>query len=170
MAVSLSVATHHASLPIAWRLSLPESWASDRERRKETGVPAEITFQTKPAIALEQIRQTVEQEVPSAPVLADAAYGNDTQFRERITDLELRYVVGVHENMTVWPPGETPRPKHRRKGRGRPPTRSHRDAEHQPVAVKQLALSLPEQAWRTVTWREGTRHLNYAQIEGAWRD
>jgi SRSO17 transposase len=139
-------------------LYLPESWANDGERRKETGVPAEITFQTKPTMALEQIRQAVEQEVPSAPVLADAAYGNDTQFREGITDLELRYVVGVHENMTVWPPGETPRPKRRRKGRGRPPTRLHRDAEHQPVAVKQLALSLPEQAWRTVTWREGTRH------------
>lgn len=158
VAVSLSVATQQASLPIAWRLYLPESWANDRERRKETGVPAEITFQTKPAIALEQIRQAVEQAVPSAPVLADAAYGNDTRFREGITDLELRYVVGVHENMTVWSPGETPRPKHRRKGRGRPPTRLHRDAEHQPVAVKPLALSLPEQAWRTVTWREGTRH------------
>ena len=34
----------------------------------------------------------------------------------------------------------------------------HRDAKHQPVAVKDLALSLSEQAWKTVTWREGTRH------------
>jgi SRSO17 transposase len=141
VAVSSSVATHHASLPIAWRLYLPESWAHDRQRRKQARVPAEITFQTKPAIALEQIRQAVEREVPAAPVLADAAYGNDTQFREGITELGLRYVVRVHENMTVWRPGETPRPKHRRKGRRRPPTRLRRDAEHQPVAVKQLALS-----------------------------
>ena len=66
--VSAAVATHHVSLPIAWRLYLPESWANDRERRQETRVPAEITFQTKPAMALEQIRQAVEQEVPSAPV------------------------------------------------------------------------------------------------------
>ena len=70
VAVSLSVATHHASLPIAWRLYLPESWAGDQERRTATGVPAGIAFQTKPAIALRQIRQAVEQEVPPAPVLA----------------------------------------------------------------------------------------------------
>jgi SRSO17 transposase len=61
VAVSLSVATHHASLPIAWRLSLPESWANDEEWRKATGVPQEISFQTKPTIALAQIRQAVEQ-------------------------------------------------------------------------------------------------------------
>jgi len=72
VAVSLSVATHHASVPIAWRLYLPESWASDRERRETAGVPEEISFQTKPAIALAQIRQAVEQGVPPAPVLADS--------------------------------------------------------------------------------------------------
>src|SRR6202521_3999341 len=142
VAVSLSVSTNHASLPIAWRLYLPESWASDRKRRKETGIPREIGFQTKPAIALAQIRQALEQGVPPGPVLADSAYGNETRFREGITELELRYAVGVHENLTVWPPGEVPRPKKRRQGRGRPPTRLHRDAQHQPVAVKDLAFSL----------------------------
>ena len=158
VAVSLSVSTNHASLPIAWRLYLPESWASDQERRKETGIPREISFQTKPVIALAQIRQAVEQGVATAPVLADAAYGNDSAFREGITKLGLRYAVGVHENMTVWQPGETPRPKPRRTGRGRPPTRLHRDAQHRPVTVKDQALVLPQPAWKTVTWREGTRH------------
>src|SRR5260370_36321238 len=80
VAVSLSVTTHQASLPIAWRLYLPESWASDRARRKETGIPPAVSFQTKPAIALAQIRQAVQQGVPRAPVLADSAYGNETQF------------------------------------------------------------------------------------------
>jgi SRSO17 transposase len=158
VAVSLSVSTHHASLPIAWRLYLPESWASDRERRKETGVPEEIGFQTKPAIALAQIRQAVEEGVPPAPVLADSGYGNETQFREGITELGLRYAVGIHENLTVWPPGEVPRPKKRRKGRGRPPTRLHRDTQPKPLAVKDLAVGLPDTAWKTVSWREGTRH------------
>ena len=64
VAVSLSVATHPASVPIAWRLYLPESWASDRERRKATGVPEEFRFQTKPAIARAQIRQAVEPGCP----------------------------------------------------------------------------------------------------------
>ena len=96
MAVSLSVATHHASFPVAWRLYLPESWASDPERRKATGIPDEIGFQTKPAIALAQIRQAVEQGIPPAPVLADSAYGNETRFREGITELGLQYAVGVH--------------------------------------------------------------------------
>ncbi len=55
-----------------------------------------------PLAALAQIRQAVEQGVPRAPVLADSAYGNETRFREGITELELRYAVGVHENMTPY--------------------------------------------------------------------
>ena len=157
VAVSLSVATYHASLPVAWRLYLPESWASDAERREATGVPDAIRFQTKPMIALEQIRQAVEQGIPAAPVLADSAYGNDTRFREGVAELNLRYVVGVQENTTVWRPGEVPERKKRRQGRGRPPTRLQRDPDHQPVSVKQVALELPDREWKTVTWREGTR-------------
>ena len=158
VAVSLSVASDHASVPIAWRLYLPEDWVKDDQRRKAAGVPHGIVFQTKPVIALAQIRQAVEREVPAAPVLADAAYGNDSQFREGLTGLHLLYAVGVHETMTVWPPGETPQPKPRRPGTGRPPKRLHRNAAHRPVAVKQLAPALPASAWKTVTWREGTRH------------
>ena len=55
-AVSLSLANAHASLPVAWRLYLPESWASDATRRQKAGVPENIGFQTKPEIALDQIR------------------------------------------------------------------------------------------------------------------
>ena len=158
VAVSLSVASDHASVPIAWRLYLPEDWVKDDQRRKAAGVPHGIVFQTKPVIALAQIRQAVEREIPAAPVLADAAYGNASQFREGLTGLHLLYAVGVHETMTVWPPGETPQPKPRRPGTGRPPKRLHRNAAHRPVAVKQLAPALPASAWKTVTWREGTRH------------
>jgi SRSO17 transposase len=64
VAVSLSVSTNTASLPIAWRLYLPEVWANDAERRKQAAVPGQIRFQTKPQIALEQIRQAVKEEVP----------------------------------------------------------------------------------------------------------
>ncbi len=83
VAVSLSITTEQASLPIAWRLYLPETWAEDEQRREAAGVPKEIRFQTKPAIASEQIRKAVRDGVPTAPVLADAAYGNNYDFRAR---------------------------------------------------------------------------------------
>jgi SRSO17 transposase len=82
VAVSLSLATEQASLPVAYQLYLPEIWAQERARRSLAGAPEEIRFQTKPEIALEQIRGLVEEEVPRAPVLADAAYGNDNGFRD----------------------------------------------------------------------------------------
>jgi SRSO17 transposase len=157
VAVSLSVATEQASLPIAWRLYLPEIWAQDRKRRKETGIPREVTFVTKPAIALQQIRKAVEEEVLPAPVLADAAYGNDSQFREALTELGLEYVVGVQKSTTVWRLGEAPRPAKRWKGLGRPPILLRRDKHHQPISVKQLAESLAASSWKNVFWREGTK-------------
>ena len=95
VAISLSVSTREVSLPIAWRLYLPEVWAHDKRRRKATGIPPEISFQTKPEIALQQIRTALDREIPTAPVLTDAGYGNDTGFRDGITELGLLYVVGI---------------------------------------------------------------------------
>ena len=157
VAVSLSLATEQASLPIAWRLYLPEIWAQDRKRRKETGIPREVTFATKPVIALQQIRKAVEKEVTTAPVLADAAYGNDHQFREGLTALGLEYVVGVQKSTTVWRAGKASLPAQRWKGRGRPPTLLRRDKQHQPISLKLLAKSLPPISWKHVSWREGSK-------------
>ena len=157
VAVSLSLSTEQASLPIAWRLYLPEIWSQDRKRRKKTGIPREVTFATKPAIALQQIRKAVEEEVTTAPVLADAAYGNDSQFREGLTELGLEYVVGVQKSTTVWRDGKAPLPAKRWKGKGRPPILLRRDKQHQPVSLKQLAESLPAISWKHVFWREGIK-------------
>jgi len=158
VAVSLSLSTAQASLPIAWRLYLPEVWVQDKKRRKATGVPEEIGFQTKPEIALEQIRAAIDRGIPQAAVLADAAYGNDSRFRDGISELGLLYVLGVQSSVSVWKPGQGPLPKRPWKGNGRPPKLLRRDQAHAPVSAKQLALALPPQAWRTVTWREETRH------------
>src|SRR5277367_6342328 len=95
VAVSLSVATWNSSLPIAYRLYLPEEWSKNSERRKTTGVPEEIRFQTKPQIALDQIRQAVEADLARGIVLADAAYGGNSPFRAGVTQLGLPYAVGV---------------------------------------------------------------------------
>ena len=157
VAVSLSVANDHASLPIAWRLYLPEAWAADPDRRTKAGVPAEVAFATKPAIALEQPRRALDEGVPVGTVLADAGYGDETEFRGGVGELGLRYVLGVRSATSVWPPGQAPLPPKPWSGRGRPPTRLRRDAEHRPVSAKDLALHLPQRAWRTIAWREGSR-------------
>jgi SRSO17 transposase len=157
VAVSLSLSTREASLPIAWQLYLPEIWTQDKKRRKATGIPLEIGFQTKPEIALQQIRAGVDRELPKAPVLADAAYGNDTKFREGVTELGLLYVVGIQSSVSVWPPGQAPLPKRKWKGIGRPTKLLRRDSRHAPISIRELAMSLPFSAWKTVRWREGTR-------------
>ena len=157
VAVSLSVANDHASLPIAYQLFLPEAWADDPARRAKAGVPEAINFETKTAIALGQPRQALAAGVPVGILLGDAAYGDETDFRVGVTDLGLRYVLGVRPGTSVWAPGTEPLPPAPWSGRGRRPTKLRRDAEHQPVTLKALASSLPAQDWRKVTWREGTQ-------------
>jgi SRSO17 transposase len=160
VAVSLSVATWSSSLPIAYRLYLPKEWVEDAERRDKTEVPEEVEFKTKPEIALDQIRAAAAANVPLGVVLADAAYGVNTGFREELTKLGLQYAVGVQSSTTVWEPGKQPLPARPRGAMGRPPRLLQRTADHQPVSVKQLAMSLPSGAFREITWREaGERKL-----------
>lgn len=155
VAVSLSVATSEASLPVAWRLYLPEAWAGDAERRKRAKVPETIEFRTKPKIALEQIRAAQAEGIAPGVVLADAGYGNSSAFRDGLAALGLEFVVGVMGTATVWPEGITPVVP-RGTGRGRPAKRLRRGGDDAPVAqVAALAKSLTAGAWRTVNWREG---------------
>lgn len=156
VAVSLSVANHGASLPVAWRLYLPEAWAADDQRRRTAKVPASVVFQTKPEIALQQIRGAAAAGIAPGVVLMDAAYGSDTGLREGIAALGLSYAGGVMPNTSVWPPGTGPLPPKAWRGRGRRPTRLRRDAEHQPDKVEALARSLSQEAWQVITWRDGT--------------
>jgi SRSO17 transposase len=156
VAVRLSLANHDASLPVAYRLYLPEDWAADLERRHKAKVPQTIAFHTKPQIALAQIKAARAAGLPEGVVLMDAGYGNDTELRTQLTALGLRSVAGIGPKTSVWPPGTGPLPAPPGKGLGRPPTLLRRDEQHQPIAVKALALSLPREAWQTITWREGT--------------
>lgn len=118
-------------------------------------MPETIAFQTKPEIAFEQIKAARAAGLSEGVVLMDAGYGNDTGLRTDITALGLRYVAGIGPNTSVWPPGKAPMPPQSRTGRGRPQRRLQR-GQHQPISVKTLALSLPQEAWQTITWREGT--------------
>ena len=156
VAVSLSIATEHASLPIKYRLYLPESWIDDPQRCKTAGVPADIAFATKPQISLAQIRQAKHDGLPGDVVAADAGYGDDTNYRDGITELGLLYVVGIKPGTTVWAPGTGPLPPKPWSGRG---TQAHPAAPRRDSVTRlgQGTGAVAEaSAWRKLTWREGT--------------
>src|ERR1700726_3320076 len=140
VAVSLSIANHHASLPIAYRLYLPKDWADDGARREKAHVPKAVTFKTKPQIALEQLRAARQAGVPVGAALMDAAFGSDARVRTGVTEMGLRYVAGIQSNCLVWPPGTAPR------RRGKPINNTGRRDEPDLISVKKLALRLPKKA------------------------
>ena len=155
VAVSLSLAGAGGSVPMAYQLYLPEGWAADPVRRKVCGVPEEIAFATKPQIALQQIRAARAEGVTAGVVLADAAYGDETDFRDGITELGLLYVVGMRPATTVWTSDILPLPPKPWSGRGLKPTRLRTAPGHEPITLKALAMSAT-MLYQKVTWREGT--------------
>ena len=130
-------------------------WAKDRKRRKKAGVQTGVKFQTKPQIALEQMRAAKAAGVAIGMVLADAGYGNETAWREALT----RWSWSI-----VWESNRSPRCGRPARGLwlpaknkiGRPRTRWQRVAGATPLSVKEVAETLTEHRWRTVDWREGT--------------
>ena len=175
VAVSVSVANDAISVPVGYRLYLPEAWAKDRPRRRRAGVPAALAFRTKWRMALDQIRAVLDAGLPLAPVVADAGYGVVTGFRDQLTAWSVPYVVGVSSDTTVWRPGQQPLPPRKRGGLGRPATLLRRSPRHRPVSVAALATMLPTAMWQTMTWREGTRgamrsRFAYARVRPAHRD
>jgi SRSO17 transposase len=131
--VSLSIANHAASLPVAYRLYLPEAWTKDRARRKKAGVPKDIAFKTKPEIALGQIRWACEVGLPRGVALMDTAYGNDSRLRAGMTELGVPYVAGILSNTLMWQSGTGPRRK------GRPLNNTGRRDEPDLISAKDVA-------------------------------
>ena len=157
VAVSLSLATTRGSVPLDYRLYLPQEWTEDRKRCERAGVPKEIEFRTKGQIARAEIEAALAGGIPRGVVLADAAYGDETDFRDWLIEQQLHYVVAVRPGTSVWwgkhQPAQAPPPSSRR---GRPRTRAVRDAKHQPISVLDLARMLPGKIWRNLSWREGS--------------
>ena len=166
VAVSVALANKTMSVPAAWRLYLPEKWATSPELREQAGIPPETVFLKKWQIALEEIDALLEEDLPPAPVVADSGYGDITEFRDAITERGLSYAVGIKGDTTVWPPGQSPLPPKPYGGVGRPAARVRRAPDHQPVSAKELAQQLPETAWQTVRWREGTKGTMTSRFAG----
>jgi len=101
--VEVAVTDGQVALPIGARLYLPEKWMQNPERCRAAGVPAEVTFATKPEIALELIRYAIADQVPRAPVLGDNAYGINGPFRDGLRELGLEFFLQVDaQQLTGW--------------------------------------------------------------------
>lgn len=152
--VSLNYATDDACVPLDFSLYLPKEWTEDRERCGKAGVPEDVTFKTKWQLALEMIDRALSWGVPPGVVVADSGYGKVAEFRKGLQDRELSYVVGVDQDTGVWVEEvRVALPAYQ--GRGRPRTRIR--TLPRPQSVLEVAKELPQEAWQTVTWREGTK-------------
>ena len=157
VATSLHLASEKGSGCIGFRLYLPESWTEDRARCRKAGVPDDVVFETKWRLALQLVEQALSWGVRKHVVLADAGYGEVHDFREGLTALGLCYVVGVPRNIAAWPPDTAFRvPAHTPGKIGRPATRPIAEAAS-PLSIEALFAAQPRSAWKTVTWREGSR-------------
>jgi SRSO17 transposase len=109
----VAVSVHHVgeegNAPLGWRLYLPESWAKDEQRRSEAGIPTEIAFRPKWKLALDIIDQIRGWGLADRVVLADAGYGESTEFREELEQRQLRYIVGVAPQVGYGLSGHNPR-------------------------------------------------------------
>jgi SRSO17 transposase len=168
VAVSLHWSTCEASCPLAWRLYLPQSWLETPARRAEGKIPDDIVYRSKNQLALELIDQVLSWAVPRLPVVADSAYGNDFDFRAGLREWGLQYAVAVEPNIKVWTTDPNLVPRAAGKPRGRP--REHPALKDLPEAktLTELAKELPKQAWRNITWRQGTKgpmRSRFAQVK-----
>jgi SRSO17 transposase len=93
--VSVHAVGERGTLPLGWQLYLPEEWCDDLPRRRKAKIADEIGFRTKPQLAGDLCEQAAGWQLPTAPILADSAYGDEAGFRGRLAQLELEYVVAV---------------------------------------------------------------------------
>lgn len=168
VAVSLHWSTCEASCPLAWRLYLPEAWLRTPARRAEGKIPADIGYRSKNELALELVDQVLAWAVPRLPVVADSAYGNDFDFRAGLRERGLHYAVAVEPGTKVWRSDPAQTPVAASKPRGRP--RQYPVLKDLPEAktLLEVANALPKQAWRNITWRQGTKGpmgSRFAQVQ-----
>jgi SRSO17 transposase len=99
--VFLGYATKRGRALLGRALYLPKEWAEDAGRRRAAGVPADVRFATKPALARQMAGRALDAGVPAKWVTADAVYGSDYAFRKAVEDRGLGYVVGVRTDHAV---------------------------------------------------------------------
>jgi SRSO17 transposase len=150
--VSLHAVGQKGTVPLGFRLYLPEEWCSDLERRRKAKIPDSVEFATKPALGAELAVRAAGWGLAPAPVLGDQAYGDDSKLRARLDAEGLEYVLSVSAATTVFGPDTRFEVPPQKPGAGRPPKRLKPDRAHS--QVKALQASLPANAWEAVTYRD----------------
>jgi SRSO17 transposase len=149
--VSVHAVGERGTLPLGWRLYLPEEWCDDLSRRRKAKVPDEVAFRTKPQLGADLCWQAAGWDVPRAPILADSAYGDDAAFRTSLAESELEYVVAVRAETSVYGAETSFAVPERNGSVGRP--RSVARPDRKPESVLALARRLPRRAWKTLPCR-----------------
>jgi SRSO17 transposase len=152
--VSLTLARAEVPVCVALRLFLPESWAADETRRARAGVPQEIAFRPKWQIALAELDRIVAAGARFGCVLADAEYGKAAEFRAGLSERERVWAVGILPTQKVYP-ADVRLVWPTRKPRGRPARHPLPSVESQ--SVQALFAGLAKRAFRTLSWRTGSK-------------
>jgi len=150
--VSLHAVSERATLPLGWALYLPEEWCADAERRRKAKIPQDVVFQTKPQLGVGLVRQAAGWAIDRAPVLGDAAYGENTQLRGELDAGGIEYVLSINPETTIFAPGAVFAVPDRQPGKpGRSPAAHHADRD--PVSVGEYAHTLTDKDFQTVVFR-----------------
>ena len=151
VSVEVVVSDGEIAAPVAARLYLPEKWAGDPARRQAAGVPADVQFQAKPAIAVELIKEVLADGVSPAPVLGDEVYGVASELRRELRGLGLEYFLNAGGDLLAWTQPVKTRLAKKYWG----------VTEGGPAASSLAALSqsITRTQWHPVAWRaaDGTR-------------
>jgi SRSO17 transposase len=151
--VSVHAVGSVGTAPLGWALYLPEEWCADEEQRRQAKIPEEVAFKTKSCLGGELVERATGWEVPQAPVLGDAAYGDNTELRKRLDAAGTEYVFSVSAETTVFEPQTTFAVPAAKRASGRPPRRLRPDRE--PVAIGELIAGLAPGDWQEAAFRDG---------------
>lgn len=150
--VSLHAVSEHATLPLGWALYLPEDWCADSVRRRKAKIPDDVAFKTKPQLGLALVEQAGGYAIDRAPVLGDAAYGENTALRGALDSSGIQYVLSINPDTTIFEAGAVFTVPARRLGSRGPAPSAHR-ADRDAISVGKYAQTLSPEDFQTVTFR-----------------
>jgi SRSO17 transposase len=151
--VSVHAVGKRGTVPLGWALYLPEEWCEDRERRAKAKIPESVVFKTKPELAVELVEEAAGWEIPRAPALGDAAYGDNTALRDRLDAVGSEYLLAVGAATKVFPPETVFAVPDRASTTGRPKSRLRPD--RQPETIGELIARTGSEQGQTVAFRDG---------------